>query len=105
MIMRRAMTGILPKEIQWRVRKAELTAGFYHRMAAFGRGLLDDCVIKSRDSIGKYIDISTLRKASCIVCSEPEHEYAVAVWSTLILSLWLQQASFDGHDKQAVRDA
>ncbi|MHC5779076.1 asparagine synthase-related protein [Nostoc sp.] len=87
--IRRAMANIIPKEIQWRVSKASLSAGFNHRMVTFGQTFLNNYTHNNLEIIEKYVDIPTLQKAFEIICHQPDHEYAVAVWSTVILSLWL----------------
>jgi asparagine synthase (glutamine-hydrolysing) len=89
-VLRRAMTNILPREIQWRVGKASLSAGFNRRMITFGRTFLDNYILNKLEIIEEYVDIPTLQKAFEIICHQPDHEYADAVWSTVILSLWLR---------------
>jgi asparagine synthase (glutamine-hydrolysing) len=87
-ILRRAMTNILPDEIQWRVGKSNLSANFARSLFLFERERLKEIIFKDPKLIEDYdyVDIGTLQE-------EYRQRDANAIWPAVILDLWLRQAS------------
>ena len=83
-ILRRAMTNILPDEIQWRVGKSNLSANFNRSLLAFERERLEQVLVRDPTLIEEYVDISVLHEAY-------QRGDANTIWPAVILALWLRQ--------------
>jgi asparagine synthase (glutamine-hydrolysing) len=91
-VMRRAMAGILPDEVRWRVGKANLSPNFKRRLLDCDRRLLDDVIIDDPQVIEDYVDVSALREAYRRYAAEPMSEAdALAVYGAVTLALWLRR--------------
>lgn len=92
--MRRAMAGILPKEVQWRGGKSNLTPSFNRGLLAFERERLEEVILKNSGLIEKYLDITALREAyHRFVCREATGDDEQAIWRAVSLVLWLQRTA------------
>lgn len=93
MVMRRAMTGILPVDVQWRRNKSNLAPNFDHGLLAFERERLDEVMLKSPEGIEEFVDVTALREAHCRFVSEQatKDEDVDSLWKAMSLSLWLQR--------------
>ena len=85
-ILRRAMTGILPDEIQWRVGKSNLSANFRRSLLEFERERLEEMFANDLEVIEAYVDAPTLQEAY-------QRGDANMIWPAVILALWLPQVS------------
>ncbi|MDV6331088.1 asparagine synthase-related protein [Asticcacaulis sp. 201] len=93
LIMRRAMDGILPPEIQWRTSKFDFSPhvvnGLFSSHLALMRSVVDDNV----DGVGDYINLQLvqgiLRKGEKDVKKLKGKEIQI-LWRTVALSLWLR---------------
>ncbi len=93
-IMRRAMTGILPPEIQWRPGKTDMTPSFNYGFLKFGRGLMKKFIIDDPETIVDYIDIKSLREAhGRFLNSQASDNDIMAIQRSVSLALWLQKIS------------
>ena len=91
-VMRRAMAGILPDNVRWRIGKADLSPNFKRRLLEQDRDLLDDVIVGDPGVIEDYVDISALRKAYGRYASAPSSESdALTVYRAVTLALWLRQ--------------
>ena len=93
MIMRRAMEGILPKEIQWRGGKGNLGHSFEHGLKTFEREKIAK-MLKNSDLIEHYISMSYLNK-TCkdFLSKSTEEDDTVAIWKAINLDLWLKNTN------------
>ncbi|MBH8551102.1 lasso peptide isopeptide bond-forming cyclase [Nostocaceae cyanobacterium CENA357] len=92
MVMRRALEGILPKEVQWRGGKTDLTANFVDGLLNRDRQLLDEVMLNRLGNIEKFIDIDFLRAAYQRLIStdnQASNADSMAVWQAVTLALWL----------------
>jgi asparagine synthase (glutamine-hydrolysing) len=93
-ILRRAMEGILPSEIQWRNDKGDLSSNFKLRLLQDERKTLEQSILGEPEIIEKYVDIAKLQaayhrySANPIACDGESVDIFVAV----NLSLWLKQS-------------
>jgi asparagine synthase (glutamine-hydrolysing) len=96
LIMRRAMEGTLPKEVQWRADKMDFTpnvvSGLRRRRSAV------EAVLKADSGIGGYVDldrvfsvIDTLVNAS----SSAQSGDVQLLWRTIALGHWLRRVQDD----------
>jgi asparagine synthase (glutamine-hydrolysing) len=91
MVMRRAMAGILPEEVQWRGAKSNMTPSFDHGLLAFERERLEEVILADPGVIEKYVDVAALRQAYYRYVSRSAREGDVLViWKAVSLALWLQ---------------
>ncbi|MBI3351138.1 MAG: asparagine synthetase B, partial [Nitrospirae bacterium] len=91
MVMRRGMANILPKEIQWRGGKSNLSPNFIRRLAAFRQDLLDEVILNDPKVIQEYIDIEAVREIYRRYLTRGTHDDALAIWKTATLALWLRR--------------
>lgn len=92
LILRRAMTDILPPEVQWRVHKANLGPNFKRRLLEYERETLER-VINKPQIIEPFVDVQALSAAYEHYASQPlqSNQDAIAVFAAVTLALWLDQ--------------
>lgn len=91
-IMRRAMAGILPPEVQWRKGKGNLSANFKQRLKDDEQETLEEVILKNPQLIEEYVDVPALRAAYQRYISQPirREEDAFNVFMAVTLALWLR---------------
>ncbi|HEX7071614.1 MAG TPA: lasso peptide isopeptide bond-forming cyclase [Rhodothermales bacterium] len=95
-IMRTAMEGILPKDVQWRLGKPDLVSSYIaglwnydrERIAAFGRE------IGPESPIAEYLDVKTIadlanRFAAGELSDRSHEDERVLLWRAMALEQWL----------------
>lgn len=94
-VMRRAMEGILPKEVQWRGGKGDLSANFERGMRA-ERDQIDELLITDSQVIERYVDIGSVRAAYQRFSNDEAGESDVmTVWRSVSLALWLRATEIE----------
>jgi asparagine synthase (glutamine-hydrolysing) len=94
MILRRAMEGILPKQVQWRKDKLNFLPHLVEGMLAHHRSMLDHILLEDAEDMRGYVDLEAVVAAYRRMVQKPEAaSYADvhAVWRTVVLALWLRQ--------------
>lgn len=96
LILRRAMDGILPPAIQWRVDKGNLSPNFHRRLLEFEREKLDRVIFQDHRTLEGFVDLSALRAAWRAYSADPMRnpQLSIQIFATANLSLWLQGAGF-----------
>jgi asparagine synthase (glutamine-hydrolysing) len=61
LILRKAMEGILPSEVQWRIHKADLSYNFVRRLQNDDRRILDS-LFDQPEVLAEYVDMRELRE-------------------------------------------
>lgn len=91
-ILRRAMTDILPPEVQWRVHKANLGANFKRKLLEYEQKNLDK-LSNETQIIKPYVNISTLHADYREYSSQPmqSQQEVINVFATLTLNMWLNK--------------
>ena len=91
-IMRRAMAGILPPEVQWRKGKGNLSANFKQRLKEDEQKMIEEVILKNPQLIEDYVNIPGLRAAYQRYASQPiqREEDAFNVFMVVTLALWLR---------------
>ena len=104
-VLRRAMEGILPPEIQWRSAKSNLGPGLTTTFRQFGSNLLREAIFTNCEVIAPYVNLTTLQNAyRQYVEDGVEAEAGVTqLWLVMMLSLWLRQHSTETVQKSDVR--
>ena len=87
-VLRGAMDGILPPEVQWRGDKSDLSANFDRGLAA-DRGLVEGVVVENPEPIRPYVDVAALRQVYDRCRSRPNTADNMIVWKAVSLALWL----------------
>jgi asparagine synthase (glutamine-hydrolysing) len=92
MVMRRAMAGILPPEIQWRPGKSNLGPSFRYGVLKFGQKFMDKFIVNNPEIIADYVDIKSLREAhKRLINLEASKKDVSRIYSCITLALWLQK--------------
>lgn len=98
-VLRRAMEGILPPEVQWRRDKIDFTSNLVKGMLGNHRDLLDKVLVKDADRIAPYVNLAAVTAAYGRISSQPEAATlpdVQYVWRSIALSLWLRQVQLRG---------
>ena len=95
-VMRRAMSGILPEEIRWRGGKTDMNPNFLRGFFTADRKILDEIVWHPNKSIGRYIDTDALSQVYERLVSQRKAKItdAMTMWKVATLSCWLHRAGF-----------
>jgi asparagine synthase (glutamine-hydrolysing) len=93
-ILRRAMTNILPTKVQWRENKANLSPNFNRSLLAFERELLEEVILNDPQAIEEYVNVPALREAYHRYTSWGNDNDAITVWRAITLALWLRRTGF-----------
>jgi asparagine synthase (glutamine-hydrolysing) len=90
-VLRRALDGVLPPEIQWRAAKANLAPVFRRGLA---RDMSDvvDRVLTDSGPLAEYVDLSRARAASDRFARLPTDRDAMTLWKVATLGVWLDDA-------------
>ncbi len=95
-IFRRAMQGILPRKIQWRVSKGHLSSNV--RLCLFReREVLDTVILQNTEVIAPYLNISVLQASYRRFLGDPissSEEDLFTIFLSASLSKWLSQTDF-----------
>jgi len=91
-ILRRAMSGILPKEIQYRPKKGDLSPNFHRRLLDFEKPRLEQVALGGDSSIKPFVDADALKSLYRVyeksyVRSQSE---SIQLFGTVNLALWLR---------------
>lgn len=91
-VLRRAMEGILPPEIQWRSAKSNLGPGLTTTFREFGSHLLHEAIFTNSDVIAPYVNLTTLRAAyqDYIEAGREDDAGVTQLWLVMMLYLWLR---------------
>jgi asparagine synthase (glutamine-hydrolysing) len=93
-ILRHAMTGILPPEIQWRVSKGMLGSNFDRRLLEEEQNTLKK-TIKQHQFINSYVNLQQLNSAyeNYISESQTKGDDSMNVLVGIVLDLWLERSN------------
>jgi len=93
-ILRRAMDGILPPEVQWRRDKIDFKGNLVRGMLRHHRPLLDSVLIADAYGIGEYVNLDELVSAYERMTTAPDSiagDEVQFIWRSISLALWLDQ--------------
>jgi asparagine synthase (glutamine-hydrolysing) len=91
-VLRRAMEGILPPEVQWRRDKTDFSRELRFGLPRHHRQVLL-AVAADRDGVGSYVDLPRLDRAIQQALSAPEKLPAgdlFMIWRCILLFFWLK---------------
>ena len=91
--MRRAMDNILPKDVQWRGGKTDLSSNFEHCLRTYGRAHIEGVVLNDGDPVHEYVNVPRLRESyQRLRREQATNEEVLAIWKAVSLGHWLRQA-------------
>ena len=94
-VMRRAMSNILPEKIQWRGGKSDLSPNFLRGLRTFEHELLKDVISNGSGVIEDYVDMRVLRQAHDRYMAKGTEADAMTVWKAVSLALWLRRSRWN----------
>jgi len=92
LVMRRAMEGILPREIQWREGKTDFMPAFRYALTRFDQARLEEVVSRQSRDIGEFINTLAMRERFDQIRSDDSVIGArelLSFWKAVSLALWL----------------
>ena len=97
-LFRRAMQGILPREIQWRTGKANLSPNFFRRLREVD---LSERSVPRSGELARYLDVKRVQEVFRTYFAASSDAdvpgYATLLFRATILDLWLDQRTNRGH--------
>lgn len=94
MVMRRAMNDILPREVQWRGGKADMSHSFEHGLRAHNAELLQQVMQQGLGRVEDYVDVAAVRAAyNRFLARQASGADVMGIWKSVSLALWLQQTN------------
>ncbi|MEZ5589952.1 MAG: lasso peptide isopeptide bond-forming cyclase [Gammaproteobacteria bacterium] len=94
-ILRRSMQGILPREIQWRAGKANLSPNFYLNLLGFNKEIITKTIKENELFVNDFIDFHALKTCFAKYMSQPSNVYAMALFTPLTFIVWFKNNIFD----------
>ena len=97
MIVRRALEGILPSEVQWRGGKANLESNLINGLKTIDRAILDDVMHNDLQNVEKYVDVTNIRNLyqQFISSENIDASRTIAVLKPVALALWLRHTGLE----------
>ncbi len=92
-VMRRAMTDILPPAVQWRFDKANLFPNFKRQLWNSERQMLEEVIVRPPRAIEPYVDLDRLWGIYQRYTARPMQadDEALTIYGTVVLALWLRR--------------
>ena len=95
MVMRRAMTGILPDAVQWRPGKSNLGASFDYGLLTYEKKRLEEMFLNDSQENSSYLNQENLQQSCERFMSGNSQENDVSsLWQAMGLSLWMEEKGF-----------
>lgn len=100
MIVRRALSGVLPEKITWRggktVNSPAVTAAFGEVKAA----LLQEIIMKDPGPLEAYVNVTALREIYQRYLAQQDLHDELLIWQAVTLALWLRYLGLGGLSPQ-----
>lgn len=105
-ILRRAMSGVLPTEVQWRTSKGNLSPGVNLQLLQYERETLEDVVIDHPELIREYVDLVAAQAVYRRYAANPlqRHDDVFAMMLIINLSSCLRQTRLTQGAKLSVKE-
>lgn len=91
-ILRQAMQGILPPQIQWRYSKGNLSANFFLKLHEKGNDAIQQISGDDLDAAGRYLDVDGVRRVCTRFQARQSNEDAMTVFLALAFAAWLRRS-------------
>jgi asparagine synthase (glutamine-hydrolysing) len=94
LILRRAMTNILPYEIQWRPDKADFSNNFVDGLLRYDRARLDRLLLQDDLCVSQYVNMEKLRDfyRQLTTTQRDTGGRSIHLWLIVVLELWLRRS-------------
>jgi asparagine synthase (glutamine-hydrolysing) len=94
LILRRAMTNILPSEVQWRAGKADFTTNFIGGLTRYDRSRLDTLLLKEELCVSQFVNVGKVRDfyGKLTATNKDPMGLAIQLWLIVVLELWLRHS-------------
>jgi asparagine synthase (glutamine-hydrolysing) len=93
-VMRRAMTGILPESVQWRVDKSNLHYSFEHGLRTFEQKYFEEVIYNASDKLQNHVDRVALGQIyERLIAQTATEEEVNLLWRSVTLGLWLESSA------------
>lgn len=97
-ILRQAMAGVIPPQVQWRQKKARFSASFNRGLLRFEHPQIQKLLFQESDRLAPYVRLEEVQSSyDCLIRSQGDFtsvessRSATVIWLLLNLSLWLKQ--------------
>jgi asparagine synthase (glutamine-hydrolysing) len=90
-IMRRAMEGLLPAEVQWRRDKSNMGYAFKHCLFKHGMGNMNEADAVANKHLRSYVCPKHLDEARHRFRADSDDEATLFLWQVANLTLWLER--------------
>jgi asparagine synthase (glutamine-hydrolysing) len=102
-VMRHAMSGILPPEVQWRVDKADLSFNFKRGLFERDRPIITDMIMSRPQDLEEYVDLQVVHDTYRRWSEQPLRSVrdALTLHTVATLALWLEVSGFRRTTKPA----
>lgn len=93
-VQRLAVAGLVPRNIQWRLRKAHWGSNFEARLIADDASTVDRVLADAEGALGQYVQLPELRESwqRCRNRTYQEQDL-MSVWVATTLGLWLERVA------------
>lgn len=101
-VLRRAMDGLLPPAVQWRLGKANLAPCFYRNFASIDYDRVAHVLDSNMNAIAPYVDTAVLqhyRRWFADIASVRQHW--LPIWLAATLAIWMEHTGSQGLGKEA----
>jgi asparagine synthase (glutamine-hydrolysing) len=90
-ILRKAMEGLLPREVQWRARKSNIGHAFKHCLYKHGLPALEQAVAKAPKQLRPYVNARRLEATRGRALADAGDGETLFQWQMANLTLWLEK--------------
>ena len=91
LIMRNAMSDILPTEIQWRSGKSNLSPNYRRKLLEYEIKTIERVLVRDYELLENYIDIDMLHSELKRYMNEPMKANAMMIYSAVTLGSWIKK--------------
>jgi asparagine synthase (glutamine-hydrolysing) len=98
-VMRQAMEGILPRQIQWRGGKASMEENFNQGLIVTDKAIVENALFSDSNHAKDFLNLEFLQRSFQALQSDPSGQKTeiIEIWKGATLSLWLQQRRRNGN--------
>lgn len=89
-IMRKAMSNIVPREIQWRKDKGNLSYNFNNSLVKYNKTILENTLFKNDILLKRYINKKEIQKIYNNYISG-DNSQNIYLWNIVLLIIWLRK--------------
>jgi len=98
-VMRQAMCGILPQEVQWRPGKANLSGNFRKGIRTSDKNFIEEVLFIKPGCLQGYVNLKSLQEAYTRYESCSSEGNDCHFWAPVTLALWLNDVAQRKSDK------